>query len=573
MSPMCRVIAIGGAWVAFALLSGCGAVRGVREADATQAQTQREAQVLMERMHRTTVPMPRDTVVVTDTPWVDLNPIRTALRRIPADLDCSVVTTSMLPMGLLEIAHQISTDCGLPVQVTPDALTAAGANNGESAGSADAVQALPTPGFRLPSTVRGMAGASLEVSAGEGGDGPASELLDRVVSRLGLWWRYVPRTKSVVIYYLDTRTFRINAFPTQTALRSTVQSGSTISSGTSGGGGAAAGGGSTSSSAGSSQTTTVTLTTDLYTDLGNTIKAVLTPNVGRMAISSSTGMVSVTDTPDVLDRVERVLDNENASLGQMIILHTKVLSLTTDQANEGSVNLDALYRNLPSKFGITVGTPFQAANSAGTLGISVLGTGKLAGSNVVLSALATLGKVTTITSPSEATLNLQPASVQIAQERGFIASSQSPTQVGTGNNLVAGGLTPGSVTLGFNMTLIPRLIEKAPGELLLQYSIDITALLGEIKTVEAAGTKIQFADKEVVKFAANQVRLRDGETLILQGFERSTHLGSRQGTVSPFAWMLGGGARSARSRQTIVIMITPEIVPLDPVTEVAEVGQ
>lgn len=571
-----RLAAVAAAMVV--VLGGCTSAGNLRQADVERASGEREAHAYIERM-RQAQPLPsvRPTVSTSNDQWVDTRPMRMAGRRLPAALDCSVSFKPGPAMDLLQFAQQITQDCKVAVRVTPDALAVVNGTMGEGGGNSGAPAAgvvlpeLP----RLPSLRSGMAitpATTVSVSSPipPGGTlsgiadyvGPVGGLLDLVATRNGLSWRYNESTHSVSIFYLDTRTYRIDAFPTVTNMQSTIQTGTTTSAGTGGtaggsmGGGASGGGGMTGM-AGSSQTTSTTMTSSLYADMETTIKSFLTPQVGRLAISASTGSVSVTDTPEVLDRIGQLLDRENEQLTKQIIFHTRILSVSTDTSDEIGINWDLMYQSLSNKIGLSFNTPFQPASNAGTLGASVINTGQFQGSNAVLSALSSLGNVRTITSPTSTTLNLRPAPVQIARQIGYIAQAQAPIQNGTNGTLTPGGLTPGYVTAGFNMSLVPRLLEDGL-DMILQYSISITAL-NQMRSVSAAGTMIEFPDIDQRMFS-NEVQLRSGETLILHGFEQDTSNNNRQGMGSPFAWMLGGSAKSGHSRQAIVILITAEVV-------------
>lgn len=559
------------------VVSGCASTDNLRRADTEHAGAEREARDYLQQMRRPQPQIaPRPTVTVSNDQWVDTRPLRTAARRLPPELDCPVQFKPAANMDLLQFAQQITQDCKVAVRVTPDALTALTGSGGDA--SAANVSGMPPAGVMLPNLPRlpamGMAATStvpVTTPVPAGGTlsgiadyvGPVAGLLDLVATRNGLSWRYNAATHSVSIFYLDTRTFRIDAFPTVTNMQSTIQTGTTTSTGTGGtsgsmgGGAGGGGGGGMSGMAGSAQTTSTTMTSSLYADMEATIKSFLTPTVGRLAVSASTGTVSVTDTPEVLDRIGELLDRENAQLTRQIIFHTKILSVSTDSNDEIGINWDLVYQSLSGKLGMQLNTPFEPASNAGTLGASVINTGQFRGSNVVLSALATLGNVRTITSPTVTTLNLRPAPVQIARQIGYIAQAQAPIQNGTSGTLSPGGLTPGYVTVGFNMTLVPRLLE-GERDMIVQYSISISAL-NQMRSEMAAGTKIEFPDTDQRLFS-NEVRLRSGETLILHGFEQDTANNNRQGMGSPFAWMLGGAAKAGHSRQAIVILITPEVI-------------
>ncbi|WP_307546736.1 PilN family type IVB pilus formation outer membrane protein [Xanthomonas sacchari] len=497
--------------------------------------------------------------------------------KLPPALNCEPGIKTLEPIGLLEFAQAVSEACKMAVRVTPDAVAAISGTEGDSGAATGAATGAPAPvpvgGMPLPNLPSLPAVAGTAAGGGLGGlggraagtllsniewKGPLSGLLDLVAARYGLSWRYSERSNSVSIFRVDSRTFQLDAFPNQVDIQSTTHNGMSSQLGSGGGGvggasasGGGGGGGGVSGTVGSSQTTVTSMKSSLYTDVESSIKVLLTPGIGRVALSYSTGAVTVTDTPDVLDRIESMLDKENTTLTKQVTLHAKVLSLTLNDGNEVGVNWDAVYKTLSSKFEFK--TPFQPASTAGTLGTSVINTGNFAGTNVIVSALSTLGTVNTITSPSLKTLNLRPAPIQIARQIGYIQSAQISQTEGAGT---LGGLTPGFVTVGFNMTVVPRLLAQND-EMILQYSINISAL-NELRSEEAGGTKIEMPDIDTRNFNS-EVRLHAGETLILHGFEQDNHTANRRGMGSPFAWMLGGSAKGQRQRTAIVILITPEI--------------
>lgn len=563
------------ALVALAVVTGCGTAKNLRQADQESRDADAQIKANLQQMRAPqAAAAKRDTVVVSNEPWVDLRPMRAADRNVPSELTCIINFKPLVPMSLLEMAQQISSDCAMPVRVTPDAIVAVTSGAAADVGaSTQPSSAMPTPGMRLPNLPRLPAGPGAVESLGQAssafGDpkapgalfdidykGPVSGLLDLVTARNGLSWRYNGATRGIAIFYIDSRTFRINAFPNVVQMQSTMQTGMTTAMGAGGGSGGAGGssGGGIGGNGGSTQTTSVTMQTELYADIEATIKSILTPGAGRMAMSPSTGTVSVTDTPEVLDRVEALLAQENATLTKQIIFHTKILSVSTDSNDAVGVNWDAVYQSLSGKYGLNFRMPFTPAAGAGTLGATVLGNGPFSGSNLVVSALSKLGTVRTITSPSATTLNLRPVPVQIARQIGYIASSQIAQTQGAGTT---GGLTPGSVTVGFNMNLVPRLLEDE-NNLLVQYAINISAL-NQMRSTSAAGTTIESPDLDLRLFNG-EVNLRSGETLILHGFEQDSSGSDRRGMFSPFAWMVGGDMKANRGRQAVVILITPEVV-------------
>ena len=571
-----KIRTICAAVLATLLVGACAPVQQLQRSDARYKGGVNEAQEYIDQMRKpqpASVNRPRDTVVISSEQWVDRRPIRTAERRIPSSLNCTIVFKPLVPTSIMQFAQQVSQDCQLAVRVTPDAMTAVNATNGITANAGAAsngaggastlppLPRLPGAGGYNPVSIQALQAmtSSPDMLSDIDWRGPVSGLLDLVTARSGLSWRYNESSRSIAIFYLDTRTYRLDAFPMVTSMQSTIQTGMSTNSQSSGAAGGASGAGTgggsggVSGTAGSSQTTSVSMNSSLYGDVETTIKSFLTPGTGRMAISASTGSVSVTDTPEVLDRIGEHLDRENAMLRKQIILHTKVLAVSLDDNSSMGVDWSIVYRAMSGKYGLDFRAPFQAATGAGTLGASIIDSGEFGGSGVLVSALSSLGKVTTVTSPSVTTLNLQPAPVQIARQIGYIASSQLSQTQGAGT---IGGLTPGFVTVGFNMSLVPRLLENDK-EMALQYSISISSL-NQLRSVSSGGQTIEFPDMDQRLFSG-QVGLRSGETLILHGFEQDTNSGTRAGTVSPYAWLLGGSLKGSTTRQAIVILITPEV--------------
>ncbi|MBK0098913.1 secretin N-terminal domain-containing protein [Erwinia sp. S63] len=151
----------------------------------------------------------------------------------------------------------------------------------------------------------GAVSQPMAAAQGDGGlrgvswNGSLSGLLDNVTTRLGLSWRY--EYGHIAIFWLDTRNFAINFMDSDASFMSKTVSGTTTSTGTSGGGGGNTGDNSTS------QTTTATIKSNIFKDVENTVKSMLTPGSGRLNLSA--GVLTVTDTPRVLDAIGRYIED------------------------------------------------------------------------------------------------------------------------------------------------------------------------------------------------------------------------------------------------------------------------
>ncbi len=57
----------------------------------------------------------------------------------------------------------------------------------------------------------------------------------------------------------------------------------------------------------------------------------LTPSMGRMSLSRATGTLTVTDRPEVLNRVQQLVNRENESITKQVLLNVNVLSVALAQ--------------------------------------------------------------------------------------------------------------------------------------------------------------------------------------------------------------------------------------------------
>lgn len=521
----------------------------------------------------------RETVVFSDKPWVSTQPV-VAKRGMPSALDCELSYRPSGSVGITEIAQYITSQCGIAVLVSPDALNPnAGAASAQAASTGPAPIGNPSPDSLaglLPAgvitnpatmgaagTSTGSAyratdftsmGASSQVS-GLKYSGKASGLLDEVTARLGLGWRYSPVERAVRISYFETRVFDVWSFGDKQVIASTVKSGMATAAGTSG---SNSGGSSTSSGvtgdAGSNQSTTVTLESSILQDIQNNVKAMLSvAPAGRMYMAPSTGTLTVTDRPEVISRIEAYLNNTNRAITQQVLFNVKVFEVTLTDTDQLGLNWAAVYKSLNTKWGLSLSNTVAGISTSATsasVGIVDTANSAWAGSNAIVQALAEQGRVSNVRSPSVTTLNLQPAPLQIGNVQGYLASSQTTSTASVGSST---SLTPGTITSGFNMTLLPRVLDH--DEMLLMVSINMSSK-PTFQTFTSNGSSVQLPDYDA-KSLSPKVKLRSGQTLILSGFEELNENAAKTGVGDPSFFGLGGSRTRTSGHSVLVVLITP----------------
>ncbi|MEZ7174545.1 MAG: PilN family type IVB pilus formation outer membrane protein [Pseudomonas helleri] len=555
--------------IALALLSSCAVQRVNESFDRAEFQG-RTASQYNKFLQNQQPQQNRDTVVFSNKPWVSTEPLVTR-RGLPFSLDRNIAYRPAGSVSITDVAQLITKETGLQVIVAPDALNP-GILSSKPAGTAarGAAQAVPDADSLAGLMPTGIAGAmpgsasSFDLGFSAGGqisglnyNGNVSGLLNQATSRLGLSWHFDPELQGVRITYFDTRTFDVWTFGDELEIESTVKSGLLTSTGNGDSGSSNSSGGATGES-GSNQSTKSTYKTSLMSDIESNVKAMLSMQPpGRSYLSRSTGTLTVSDRPEVLNRISAYLKETNRSITRQVLFNVKVYEVNFSDSDQTAVNWSAVYKSVSGKWGFglsntVAGISSEAISASG----SILDTSSSpwAGSKAVVQALSEQGRVSEVRSPSVTTLNLQPAPIQIGNVQSYVASSSTTTTASVGSSTA---LTPATITSGFNMMLLPKLLDKENMLLMITLSISSKPIF---KDFESNDSKVQTTDYDT-KNVAPKVRLRSGETLILTGFDENGDDASKSGVGSPSFFGLGGGRTRSTSHSALVVLVTPIVLP------------
>ncbi|ELU7174868.1 PilN family type IVB pilus formation outer membrane protein [Salmonella enterica] len=503
----------------------------------------------------------QDPLVWTDKQWVNLKPIAQATSSpqkagLPA---CNITVGSRDGLALSEISGLITRICGVRVILSPEVMAA-----GHSVGSAGVTRRtsgpLPVPddSGRIPLDQLGVAGGGQQTALapatlnGLRWQGPLGGLLDNITARTGLSWR--TDHGAVVFYLTETRTFQFAFLNTRVNSNASVSSGSTSSMGTSGGSGG--GDNSVSGDSSSSQKTTTLQDRDAYEDIRKTMETILTPEKGRYWLSESTGVMTVTDTPQVLETVSHYVDEQNREMNRQVQLSVKVLSVSNTRNEQFGIDWGLVYKSL-QQVGATLNNAGGDIAGATSAGVSILDTAtgsaaRFSGSSLLIKALSEQGDISVVTSQDSTVTNLTPVPIQMADQTVYVAGSATTTTTDVGATTT---LTPGMITTGFNMTLLP-LIRQA-GDVQLQVNFN----LSDPPTIRSFTSKDGNSYIEMpytkLRSLSQKVNLRAGQSLVLTGFSQDNTSVRKSGTFTPGNFLFGGGRKGEHGRSTLVIIITP----------------
>lgn len=549
------------------LLSGC-AVQRMNEVKKSADDTGVKASSLIQQMGEN-----YPVVQFKNSQYVNSVPLPKAKYDAPPQVvNCQVVYKTGQPQDIFQFAQDMSEQCRIRVRVTPDAATylSSGADSGSKTRrltsvpspvmSSNEMKPLAMFGAEAGGATAGPSVSVARTVSDVSYTGALGGLLDLVAGRLGISWKYADG--NVVFYYLETRRFDIQPADAKYALKGAVTSGLSNSTGTdssSSGGNSNSG---VSGSGGSTMSSTVEMGNDLYKDLKITVESMLTPGVGRLSLNSTTGTMMVTDVPDVVARIGEYLEDENRTLSRQVILKVVTYTVNTDVNDMVGIDWNLIWKSLNGNFGIKLANTNSGVSSdAISGGFNVLDTAtgsaaQFAGSSFLLNALSKQAQVSDVKTSTIMTTNMAAAPVLVGQQTTYL-KDVTTTAYATGEATVPSQtLTPGSVTTGTNITILPKIL-KDSDRLMLNMFMDISSLK-DMRVITSDTQKIEAPNIDT-RSLQQRVWMKPGQTLIMSGFEQNINNSNRQGVGSPNNILFGGALSGAKTKQSFVITVTPYV--------------
>ena len=383
--------------------------------------------------------------------------------------------------------------------------------------------------------------------------GPLSALLNEVCGYFGLTWKYENTDGGRIQFYRNvTRIYHINALPLADMSMSTgmTQDNNSAVQGT--------GTSSNSQSGSNNQKTTANISVKIWDDILGSVRTIISASGsdGWISASRSTGTLSVTAPAQVMDKIQNFIDTQNAILSKQVNLNVEVLSVSMTASDALTVDM----KNIIGKF--AMGYAGSAAISATADAGSMLGLTKT-NNQFLIQELSKLGHVEVTTNTNVMTLNGIPAPIQVAHTRGYVAQVQtmvtSTSSSSSSNSQTT--LTPGSVTFGFNMMILP---EVMPGNdsVMLHFGTSLSDLNGAddgFDTFSSGNQTVQLVNIISRNFQ-QEAMVPNGHPVILSGFQQTNSTSSYSGTGKPKMIGLGGSQNGSETKTMIVIIVTPVVL-------------
>ena len=432
---------------------------------------------------------------------------------------------------LANIAAAIADMTPLTVQVGADPAPLSG---GQKKGAAQGDSGMDLPDL-LDVPAAGGTSRMLNISY----EGPLRGLLDNVAIASGYGWDFDAKTNTVVFSRLSVRTFTILGAPGKREYKDNITNKSRETTRSSiGGSNVNATVATSDTSSQTAQANTTDYKFDIWADTEKAVKALLSPE-GSVVGNQAAGTMTVRDRAENVRQVSNYIAEINKRLSRQVALTVHVWALEVTDENEAGLDFQVLFAN--DNVSIVAGS-LASLGSPSSASATIV-SGKLKNSTGVLKALKEWGNATQVTSGGGLILSNQPVPIQAIKRIAYLAgSSSSQSDYGQTTEI-----TPGEVTTGFAMTIIPHILDRR--RVLLQYSINLSSL-DELTEFSTSDLTVQLPKTSTRAFSQRST-MQMGQTLVLAGFQdQSQKLANSLGLLN-----FGRGAKYGKTLLVITIEV------------------
>ncbi|MDQ7980373.1 type II secretory pathway protein [Paraburkholderia sp. SARCC-3016] len=474
-------------------------------------------------------------------------------RQVPVAYDASLPAvfrerqvTIPANLGVKQIATLISNATGYSVHLSPDVFV-----------PRESLVPRESTGDGKTNGVSGTVGRNNyeEPVFAQAYTGKVGAYLREMTDSLGLDWSFDGATINISRFV--TRMYQIAAIPGKVSVKSTMSKGTQTSTGNQ-----SNGGGTTSTDTGSFSAVTSTGrdgSFDQIQSITDELNRLRSP-MGRVVVNPQSRLVVVYDTKEAADRMGELLSRENAISTRQVSIRVRTLQVQFSNGSQAGVNADVVFNAIQgglAKYAVSFTSPTSLSSGGGTVGLSVLKpNAPFSGTNAVINALNQYGKTITDTTQTKLTLNGLPVSIASFQSDDFLRSTTPSIGSISGTSGGVPGLTPGTVTTGDFVNILPSVNDH--NQIVLAYWADSSKLNGPFTTA-SAGSGETLQSIQLTHIIGNKddqtIALSDGQTIVLYGTMTDMSDSTTNGGIA------GITGTWNKSQVFQVIMLTASVVP------------
>lgn len=315
--------------------------------------------------------------------------------------------------------------------------------------------------------------------------------------------------------------------------------------------GNATGGQSASATGGGSSQTSKSASYDPWRALSQMVRTVL-PWDSRLVVSPAVGSVIITARPEAAERALKIVREEQRWQSLYVEVTGKLVALR-DTASDGySMLPDALWKSKDISLAWN-GPTTTAGDGAGSITATVVdAASRFSGTQLVVEALSKAGKVLDTQDISGMAMNHRPVPLSNGQGIPYTAGAQTVVvpNVGPVTTRIAG-----LETVGLSLRLVPHIGRDL-------VVMDVTLTQANLLDYVTEGSGDNFTRRPLTSRAEydQEVPMRDGQTIVIGGFERLSRRVDKAGVGAAWNPLLGGGVSGELESAKLYLILSIRVV-------------
>ncbi|ELO1827393.1 hypothetical protein QXB71_002630 [Vibrio cholerae] len=284
-------------------------------------------------------------------------------------------------------------------------------------------------------------------------------------------------------------------------------------------------------------------------------------------VSRATSSITVKDTPEVLDMMQKIIDEKNRKLLTQVELDIDIIEVKLSAAAAQNYDLAIALKDI-GKYGFSFssGSVVNAQNSmigsaslnfpTGIISAGV-NSGDFSGSKAVAEALRSVGSVSSRTMPRQIIKNNTIAKMRDFQNLSYIIESSTSNTANVGSQTT---MKQGNLELGFSLYAMPSVYMN---NITIRLATNISSLISLVKKGntdtsidEDVSSTTSYVESPLTthKDFMSTFAAYNGDTIILSGL-------SRDNKASTDAKGMTSSAQNHNSERTeTLVLITPRII-------------
>ncbi len=289
------------------------------------------------------------------------------------------------------------------------------------------------------------------------------------------------------------------------------------------------------------------------------LKQWMSKDAPEPVFNGATGSLTVTDTPEALDRIGEYIDSESRLMRRGIIFDVDVIRYSNTNKGQSGVNWNLVYQRVKELNSTVINLSSPAgvlAGAAGQIGTQIQpgsdGQNRFAGSSALLAALNENGNASVVRRVMLETVNR--VGVMHATNKTFDYVNE--TSASTSLSGVASGQKTKTENVGRTLLLVPAM--NSDSEAFVDISIRESTKNPFGKNTSGTGqsqTTVQLLDKDT-EVARQRVTLSNGESRVLAAISGRTNEGSNQTLDEHLSAMFGGSISGNKAEDQYYLVVT-----------------